>query len=540
MKLGSLFSGSGGFELAGVLSGIEPIWASEIEPYPVRVTDARFPNMKQLGDVTRIDGSKAEPVDIITFGSPCQDLSVAGKQAGIHDGARSSLFFEAIRIIREMREATNGRYPRFAVWENVPGAFSSNKGEDFKAVLEAFCNLTGGGITVPRPQGGKWKHAGCIVGDGFSIAWRQYDAQFWGVPQRRKRIYLIADFAGERSGEILFKPEGMRGHSPQSEEARKSAAGFIAGGTGGSDLAFAWANSAGAGLSADRTAPTIKANRNGEPAVAYSIEGHVIDRNSGQNGRGWAEGYAHTLNATDRHGVVCLNDQGGQKMGVSDKAGCLRAEEHGHQPIVCYAPEGNHCGAYREDDTSATLQTRYHYGGGGDAALVIENHPDDSRVNFAKDNVVPTLIARMGTGGGNVPMILQEVGTSLFGRKVYDEYQAEEKAGTLVAMEYNREPTNIAVSVGNGQLNQIGMEPIARPLDCMHDQQAILAEGKPPRKYIVRRLTPLECCRLQGFPDWWCDDVEGSDSAQYRLWGNGIALPCAYDVLSRIAEEVET
>ena len=266
----------------------------------------------------------------------------------------------------------------------------------------------------------------------------------------------------------------------------------------------------------------------------------MIDRNSGQNGRGWAEGYAHTLNATDRHGVVCLNDQGGQKMGVSDKAGCLRAEEHGHQPIVCYAPEGNHCGAYREDDTSATLQTRYHYGGGGDAALVIENHPDDSRVDFAKDNVVPTLIARMGTGGGNVPMILQEVGTSLFGRKVYDEYQAEEKAGTLVAMEYNREPTNIAVSVGNGQLNQIGMEPIARPLDCMHDQQAILAEGKPPRKYIVRRLTPLECCRLQGFPDWWCDDVEGSDSAQYRLWGNGIALPCAYDVLSRIAEEVET
>ena len=153
MKLGSLFSGSGGFELAGVLSGIEPIWASEIEPFPVRVTDARFPNMKQLGDVTRIDGSKAEPVDIITFGSPCQDLSVAGKQAGIHDGARSSLFFEAIRIIREMREATNGRYPRFAVWENVPGAFSSNKGEDFKAVLEAFCNLTGGGYYSTSTSG---------------------------------------------------------------------------------------------------------------------------------------------------------------------------------------------------------------------------------------------------------------------------------------------------------------------------------------------------------------------------------------------------
>lgn len=400
MKLGSLFDGSGGFPLAGVLAGIEPIWASEIEPYPMRVTAARFPKMKQLGDVMKIDGSKVEPVDIITFGSPCQDLSVAGKQAGIHEGARSSLFFEAIRIIREMREATDGRYPRFAVWENVPGAFSSNKGEDFKAVLQAFCNLTGGGGTaVPRPSDGKWKHAGCIVGDGYSIAWRQYDAQFWGVPQRRKRIYLIADFASECAGKILFEPESMRGHYPQSAEARESVAGFVAGSIEGSNLAFAWANSGEAGLSDGETAPTIKANRNGEPAVAYSIEGHVIDRNTGQNGRGWAEGYAHTLNATDRHGVVCLNDQGGSKMGVSDKAGCLRAEEHGHQPIVCYAPEGTNCSGYKEDDKSATLHTKYHYGNGGDAALVIENHPDDSRVDFAKDNIVPTLIARMGTGG---------------------------------------------------------------------------------------------------------------------------------------------
>ena len=397
MKLGSLFSGSGGFELAGVLNGIEPVWASEIEPYPIRVTDARFPKMKQLGDVTKIDGGKVEPVDIITFGSPCQDLSVAGKQAGIHEGARSSLFFEAIRIIREMREATNGRYPRFAVWENVQGAFSSNKGEDFKAVLQAFCNLTGGGITVPRPQGWKWKHAGCIVGDGFSIAWRQYDAQFWGVPQRRKRIYLIADFAGECAGKILFEPESMRGHHPQSEEARESTARFIAGGAGGSNLAFAWANSGKAGLSEGETAPTIKANRNGEPAVAYSIEGHVIDRNTGQNGRGWAEGYAHTLNATDRHGVV-YPEKARTLTARMDASPCV---DRGQEIVVqTYAPEGNHCGSYREDETSATLQTKYHYGGGGDAALVIENHPDDSRVDFAKDNVVPTLIARMGTGGG--------------------------------------------------------------------------------------------------------------------------------------------
>lgn len=143
MKLGSLFDGSGGFPMAGALFGIEPVWASEIEPYPIRVTKKRFPNMKHLGDVTKINGAEIEPVDIITFGSPCQDLSVAGKQAGIHDGKRSNLFFEAIRIIKEMRNATSDQFPRFAVWENVPGAFSSNKGADFRAVLQAFSEVRG-------------------------------------------------------------------------------------------------------------------------------------------------------------------------------------------------------------------------------------------------------------------------------------------------------------------------------------------------------------------------------------------------------------
>lgn len=531
MTLGSLFDGSGGFPLAGVLNGIEPIWASEIEPYPLRVTAARFPKMKQLGDVMKIDGSKVDPVDIITFGSPCQDLSVAGKQAGIHDGARSSLFFEAIRIIREMRKATDGKYPTYAVWENVPGAFSSNRGEDFKAVLQAFCSLTRGGITVPGSQGGKWKHAGCIVGDGFSVAWRQYDAQFWGVPQRRKRIYLIADFADECAGEILFEPESMRRHHPESSEARETAAGFIEGSAGGSNLAFAWANSAGAGLSEGETAPTIKANRNGEPAVAYSIEGHVIDRNTGQNGKGYAEGYAHTLNATDRHGVVCLNDQGGSKMGVSDKAGCLRAQEHGHQPIVCYAPEGNHCGSYREDDTSATLQTKYHYGGGGDAALVIENHPDDSRCDFAKDNVVPTLTARIGTGGGNVPMILEKV--TCFGNGQTNQ-PIGDVAGALNCMHDQQSVCYVQPAFGDFRESEIANTLKASDGKRTDPGACVLEEGKTERKYIVRRLTPLECCRLQGFPDWWCDGVEGSDSAQYRMWGNGIALPCAFDVLERI------
>ena len=240
MKLGSLFDGSGGFPLAGALFGIEPVWASEIETFPIKVTKQRFPGMKHLGSVTDINGAEIEPVDIITFGSPCQDLSVAGKQAGIHDGERSSLFFEAIRIIREMRGVSANKYPRFAVWENVPGAFSSNKGADFQAVLQAFADINEGGrMSVPGPPRGKWKRSGMLVGNGWSLAWRLYDAQFWGVPQHRERIYLIADFGSERAGEILFESKGVRWDSEESRKARENAAKYVAGCPDGSDW-FRW------------------------------------------------------------------------------------------------------------------------------------------------------------------------------------------------------------------------------------------------------------------------------------------------------------
>lgn len=231
MTLGSLFDGSGGFPLAGVLSGIRPVWAAEVEPYPIAVTRSRFPMMQHLGSVTEVHGDKVQPVDVITFGSPCQDLSVAGKRAGIHEGQRSNLFFEAIRIIKEMRAATNGRYPTFAVWENVPGAFSSNQGEDFRCVLQEFIKICGNG-TIPRPDKGKWKSAGEVVGDGYSVAWRQLDAQYWGVPQRRKRIYLVADFAGGRAGEILFERESLRGHHAACGATRQGAAADATGSAG--------------------------------------------------------------------------------------------------------------------------------------------------------------------------------------------------------------------------------------------------------------------------------------------------------------------
>ena len=239
ITLGSLFDGIGGFPLSGMMCGVEPVWASEIEPFPIAVTMNRFPNMKHLGSVTDIKGDQIEPVDIITFGSPCQDLSVAGKQAGIHEGARSNLFFEAVRIIKEMREhdRANGRTgfdvrPRFAVWENVPGAFSSGKGKDFQAVLQTLCEVSDPNVSIPLPEGGKWNKSGTVVGEGYSIAWRTYDAQHWGVPQRRKRIYLVADFASERAGEILFEQDGVRGDFEASGEERQGTAADAEGSAG--------------------------------------------------------------------------------------------------------------------------------------------------------------------------------------------------------------------------------------------------------------------------------------------------------------------
>lgn len=222
LTLGSLFDGSGGFPLGGVIAGIEPKWASEIEPFPIRVTTKRLPQVKHYGDVSQMNGAKIEPVDIITLGSPCQDMSIAGKREGL-DGSRSSLFYEAIRIVKEMRRETNGEYPKYIVWENVTGAFSSNKGADFESVLEAVCSVKGYQIDTARPE--KWPNAGQIVADDFSLAWRVLDAQYWGVPQRRKRIYLVADFAGQGAGKILFESEGVSGYSASRFKAWQRSAG---------------------------------------------------------------------------------------------------------------------------------------------------------------------------------------------------------------------------------------------------------------------------------------------------------------------------
>jgi len=248
LKLGSLFDGIGGFPYSAQRHGITPVWASEIEAACISITRRHFPNMKHLGSVTGINGADIEQVEIITFGSPCQDLSVAGKRAGLA-GARSGLFGEAIRIIEDMRSATNGEYPTWAIWENVPGALSSNDGLDFKAVLQSFANTE-----VPMPHTKRWAGAGMVRGGRCDIGWRVLDAQFWGIPQRRRRIFLVADFGGRRAAEILFKPEGLRGH-------------FAPGGTAGKGLA----GRAGNGPSPANDNRPVAANDN---AVTYDARGN--------------------------------------------------------------------------------------------------------------------------------------------------------------------------------------------------------------------------------------------------------------------------
>ena len=329
LTLGSLFDGSGGFPLGGLLSGITPVWASEIEPFPIMVTSRRLPFMKHYGDISQMNGGEIEPVDIITFGSPCTDMSIAGRRAGL-EGKQSILFYEAIRIIKEMRCKTNGKYPRWICWENVPGAFSSNKGEDFQAVLEAILGIVCEGTEVPMPEKNRWPYADLYMGDGWSLAYRTLDAQYWGVPQRRRRIYLVADLAGGSAGEILFKSEGVSGYSAESfrtwERTARGATDCI--GATGFD-----------GYNGDLT---------GDVSATLGV-------NCGMS--------------TGRNGLV-LNDQGGNRMDITEEMTCtLRAESH-HPP------------------------------------LVFENHSQDTRYKGPLEKA-QTVSATYGMGGNNQPFVVE-------------------------------------------------------------------------------------------------------------------------------------
>ena len=427
LTLGSLFDGSGGFPLAAIFCGIKPTWSSEVEPFPIRVTQKNLPEVRHLGDIKDIDGSEIEPVDIISFGSPCQDLSIAGKRAGL-EGKKSNLFYEAIRVIKEMRCKSNGKYPRYLLWENVPGAFSSNKGEDFRCVLEEITRIKDSTVKLSRPS--KWQSAGEILGDNFSIAWRVLDAKYFGVPQRRRRIFIVADLDGGSSGEILFEQKSLSGDTSEGCEKGK------------------------------------------------------------RNTRAIKESFNKT---------ICLNDQGGERMDISeDLSGILRAKA-GNPPLV-----------YDIRQTS-------------------ENTKNERHTIYECD------VSRTIDTSGNTPTRNQG------GVAIVDDTYSMSKNSYFTKADKN----------------------IISPLLATDYKDPPLVNQK-----LVRRLTPKECGRLQGFPDYWCDDLgienptdedldfwrevfdkddetkglkkkktdkqilkwlknPHTDSAEYKMWGNGIALPCA-------------
>ena len=675
LTLGSLFDGSGGFPLGGLLAGITPVWASEIEPFPIRVTTKRLPFMKHYGNISAMDGGRIEPVDIITFGSPCQDMSVAGRRDGL-DGKRSSLFYEAVRIIKEMRCATDGKYPRWICWENVPGAFSSNKGEDFKAVLEAVIVIAEPNAEVPMPEKARWPYADLYMGDGWSVAYRTLDAQYWGVPQRRRRIYLVADLAGGSAGKILFESEGLSGYSAEGFRSWQRAAGGFT--------------------------PCVGA------AGFDGYNGSLTDDTSATLG-------VNCGMSTGRNGIV-LNDQGGDRMDITEEVtSTLRAEAH-HPP--CVMESAGFCTEHSaksrtigyEEECSPTLRA-----GVVPAAVALENHPTDSRVKLSEDGNVQTLTSRMGTGGNNVPLVMKirsgcegggkgpliqenksatlscnndqtlfepcgwdggQVSPTLTKQNAGGNQRMPDKGNFTCILQpfgicskdsnamksdnphsgiYEAETARtLDGNGGNPSCNQGGIAVVAftqNQRDEVRDlgdrsavvcanagtkQQTFVLQGSmigrdnkngpqgsgvnedvcftldtadrhavyamttgsftqveenqspaimardykdpnvvcPAGGYTVRRLTPTECARLQGFPDNWCADlgtekptdeemyfwhkvfktyseVTGckmksdkqvakwlkdpySDSAEYKMWGNGVALPCVWFVLCGI------
>ena len=548
LTLLSLFDGSGGFPLAASMCGIRPVACAEVEPYPIAVTRSRFPNMKHLGSVTDVHGGDIEPVDIITFGSPCQDLSVAGKRAGLKHEAngddettRSGLFMEAVRIIKEMREATNGEYPTFAVWENVPGAFSSNKGEDFRTVLEELIKIVEPTAVMPAVPKNGWPYADSYCGDGWSLAYRVFDAQYWGVPQRRRRIYLVLDLRGQRAGKVSFEREGVRGHFETFKTSGQGTAGDAADRTGADDC---------------------------EGAIPINT---MIATRHKQLGRGTGFGVGEagdpqfTISAGHEHAVaytmkICdeniLDDQGGQQITVrtDGKAPTLRAETHGNLPAVMEpvtiepgiaAREGGHiyegvCGTLRANAGDNQMAVAY-------AAGFKAGQGAKARSIGWEDEKCPTLAAE--AGGNSVPSVCIEQ-PIVFDKEVY-----------------------------NSGVNATGGHYIAEG-----GPAPTLRTSVPPSvcvQYIVRRLTPTECARLQGFPDAWghpdhkedfTDEeyrfwlnvrnthaaINGkpqkdytkaqmltwysklhTDSSEYKMWGNGISLPTALYVMQGIADALK-
>lgn len=640
--LGSLFDGIGGFPLAAIHNGITPLWASEIEPFPIEVTRLRFPDMLHFGDITKLNGAELPPVDIITGGSPCQDLSVAGARAGLA-GARSGLFMEQVRIVKEMRDADERRgrtahavRPRYMCWENVPGAFSSAEGEDFRIVLEEIVRIKDSACSVPGPDSGTWESAGAIIlGDQFSLAWRVMDAQYWGVAQRRKRIFLVADFAGRSAPKILFEQNcllrnpasGRRSREGASASAQEGAddsiwpdtVGFdgyngdLTGdkaatlgvncgmSTGRNGVISGWtafaanqrdevrdlhdvaaALGAQPGMKQQTFVAGITAKGNGDCFV--SPERHTtIASGGGQAGQGYpciltagfsagagcsagsigyGEEVAPTLKGTASGNcmpsILCLNDQGGSAMACSENlVGTLRAQEHGHQPLV-FDNHGQDTRFLGPVNAAQTVSATFGMGGNNQPLVVaeqaeksptlFENHGIDARYT-GPHKIAPTMSARYGTGGNNVPLVAQRDDTFCITGNAIDRkpmnggngigYQ-QGIAYTLTATDhhavFSRQRVDIfrddAVASTQSARQHKDATDLIMDLDKSSDSTS---PEKDIPVLLIRRLTPLECERLQGFPDGWTEIEGASDSARYKALGNSVAIPCVDFVLQGIA-----
>lgn len=524
--------------------------------------------MNHLGDITKINGAEISPVWCITGGSPCQDLSIAGKRAGLA-GARSGLYMEQIRIVKEMREHDRsiGRTgelvrPRYMVWENVPGAFSSNFKDgfgDFGAVLEEAVRIAEPGFSLPRlPDKQKWTKSGGIVGDGWSVAWRTHDAQYWGVPQRRRRISMVVDFNGHTAGDILFErfgraessgvhevvadsgresrpevqpdAESVRRDPPEGGTAREETAGGVENystyavrirgrcdgggkgalvqteksgtlGTGNDQTIFCMATQqGGAEIRTDNRCPTITASDgmsgNNQPVIF--LQGNGIDRadTAGCNGKGWKEDISYTLNTIDR-------------------------------PAVC----------------AATVLDMTH------ACDVIRDC----------GGISPSLQARMGTGGNQIPLTISKVAGTLdanyykgcgerggaereyvatFSQQGFGDYKESEIVSSCKQRD-SKDATDLVISIDDEKNAYIDQFGTLKAHASGGTQQHVMG------RMVVRRLTPLECTRLQGFPDGWVDigdwtDEKGrvhkeADAPKYKALGNSIALPFWHWMFGRMA-----
>ena len=645
LTLGSLFDGIGGFPYAASFYGIRPLWASEIVPECVSVTKKHFPDMEHVGDITKLHGGKLPPVDIITFGSPCQDLSVAsGKRLGLA-GERSGLFLEAIRIIREMQEATNGEYPKFALWENVPGALSSSSRRDFKAVLEAFTDAE-----VPMPGSGRWANAGMVRGRGVDLAWCVYDAQYFGTAQRRRRIFLIADFRGERSGEILFVPKSLSGYfaaggTPRQGLAAYAQAGAGAAGagdvipaismrircgcegggkgpllqveksgtlaTGNDQYLFAPKDAVeilndqgGDSLSVEKggVSPTLRSQTHGNlPITAYAIQGSMIGRadGNGPQGDGINENVSFTLNTIDRHAVCMAAGQDGQPptvaagfdlQQITSKTNrstlkpiqptlCGAGSPHVVTAPLCMGTGQANAGILEEQSPTLTAAheqpivthpqiagTLCASGAGLSRPAGQGNELDFCVVSAGFKHKAGSQSGSIGFQEETAPTLLAGQQSAVMKAYVIGAYHSGGMLSDNPKSGFYEADTSRTLDLngGNPCCNQGGVAVVedadgAAAVDCRNLRETdevsgtLLAKAasggyslnyqNPVRTGLcVRRLTPTEAERLQGYPDGWTEaGADGraiSDTKRYQMLGNSVAVPCVAYIMQGIRDAV--